>query len=208
MWKVFSPLLLCHAYLQHQQHHPAILISSHVIMESVSHRATGVMVTMTVVTTVMKSDVMLQTVQIVQGVQVVQVYIHTCTMYSLYWWLSDTHVPVFSWLLEYYMPQDKRLCQHTTIIPWVFKRCREGLGMVLLLYAMLWDVYIALVFGTDIPTSFSILINFTLLWSSSLPPLTVGGWGPTTIPIVNISDMHSHNPWPIFILPGQVIMYI
>ena len=59
--EVFSPLLLCHAYLQqqqHHQHHHATLISSHVIMESVSRITTGVMVTMTVVTTVMKLDVM------------------------------------------------------------------------------------------------------------------------------------------------------
>ena len=57
--------MLCHAFIfLQQQHHRAILMNSHVIMETVSQIATGVMVIMTVETTVMKLDVVVQMVQV------------------------------------------------------------------------------------------------------------------------------------------------
>ena len=62
----------CILFLQHA-------INSHVIMADVSQMATGVMVTMTVETTVMKMDVIVQMIQMV--VQYVQ---STCVMYSVY----------------------------------------------------------------------------------------------------------------------------
>ena len=66
MCEVCPPgIVYCIIFLQQQQHHHAILINSHVIMESVSQITTGVMVLTTVETIVMKMDV---------------VQVHVCTI--------------------------------------------------------------------------------------------------------------------------------
>ena len=58
MCEVCPPgIVYCIIFMQPQQHHHAFLMNLHVIMADVSQIATGVMVTMTVETTVMKKDV-------------------------------------------------------------------------------------------------------------------------------------------------------
>ena len=72
-------IVYCIIFMQpqqhHQQHHHAILMNLHVLMDGVSQIATGVMITMTVETTVMKLDV------IVQMVQMRFLVVQVCTIY-------------------------------------------------------------------------------------------------------------------------------
>ena len=77
---------------QHHQHHHALLINSNVIMEIVSHRATSVMVIMTVEITVMKLDVIVQMIQIVQMVQVCTIYMCNVQYTSVKQLLKDMHL--------------------------------------------------------------------------------------------------------------------